>query len=59
MLRSVMLEAAGASLSILSRCEEDMADTLQTESVAADQLKALIERIERLEEEKGGNCRRY
>ena len=31
-----------------------MADTLQTESIAADQLKAFIERIERLEEEKAG-----
>lgn len=28
--------------------------TFQTESVAADQLKAFIERIERLEEEKAG-----
>lgn len=31
-----------------------MADQVQTESVAADQLKAFIERIERLEEEKAG-----
>ncbi len=31
-----------------------MADQVQTDSVAADQLKALIERIERLEEEKAG-----
>jgi uncharacterized protein (UPF0335 family) len=32
-----------------------MTETLpQTDSVAADQLKALIERIERLEEEKAG-----
>ena len=32
-----------------------MTETLpQTESVAADQLKSLIERIERLEEEKAG-----
>jgi len=29
-----------------------MADQVQTDSVAADQLKAFIERIERLEEEK-------
>ena len=29
-------------------------DAAQTESVAADQLKAFIERIERLEEEKAG-----
>ena len=31
-----------------------MADTVPTESVAADQLKSFIERIERLEEEKAG-----
>jgi len=31
-----------------------MADSFQTDSVAADQLKAFIERIERLEEEKAG-----
>jgi len=31
-----------------------MIDQVQTESVAADQLKAFIERIERLEEEKAG-----
>lgn len=31
-----------------------MADQVQTDSVAADQLKAFIERIERLEEEKAG-----
>jgi uncharacterized protein (UPF0335 family) len=31
-----------------------MADAVSTESVAADQLKSLIERIERLEEEKAG-----
>ncbi|MEN3931175.1 DUF2312 domain-containing protein [Microvirga sp. W0021] len=31
-----------------------MSDQVQTESVAADQLKAFIERIERLEEEKAG-----
>ncbi len=31
-----------------------MADQVQNDSVAADQLKALIERIERLEEEKAG-----
>lgn len=31
-----------------------MADHVQTDSVAADQLKAFIERIERLEEEKAG-----
>lgn len=31
-----------------------MPDTVQTDSVAADQLKAFIERIERLEEEKAG-----
>jgi len=31
-----------------------MADQVQTDSVSADQLKAFIERIERLEEEKAG-----
>ncbi len=31
-----------------------MADSIATESVAADQLKSFIERIERLEEEKAG-----
>jgi len=31
-----------------------MVDQVQTDSVAADQLKAFIERIERLEEEKAG-----
>ncbi len=31
-----------------------MADAISTESVAADQLKSFIERIERLEEEKAG-----
>jgi uncharacterized protein (UPF0335 family) len=31
-----------------------MADTVATDSVAADELKAFIERIERLEEEKAG-----
>jgi Uncharacterized protein conserved in bacteria len=31
-----------------------MSETVQTESVAADQLKAFVERIERLEEEKDG-----
>ncbi|MBF9234697.1 DUF2312 domain-containing protein [Microvirga alba] len=31
-----------------------MTDAFQTESVSADQLKAFIERIERLEEEKAG-----
>jgi len=31
-----------------------MADMVQTDSVAADQLKTIIERIERLEEEKAG-----
>jgi uncharacterized protein (UPF0335 family) len=31
-----------------------MADAVSTESVAADQLKSFIERIERLEEEKAG-----
>ena len=31
-----------------------MSDMVQTDSVAADQLKAIIERIERLEEEKAG-----
>lgn len=31
-----------------------MSDTVQTDSVAADQLKAFIERIERLNEEKDG-----
>lgn len=31
-----------------------MADQVQTDSVAADQLKAFVERIERLEEEKAG-----
>jgi uncharacterized protein (UPF0335 family) len=31
---------------------------IATESVAADQLKAFIERIERLEEEKAGSLRK-
>ena len=31
-----------------------MSDAVQTDSVAADQLKTIIERIERLEEEKAG-----
>ncbi|MDR1828670.1 MAG: DUF2312 domain-containing protein [Methylobacteriaceae bacterium] len=31
-----------------------MNDTIETASVAADQLKSIIERIERLEEEKAG-----
>ncbi len=31
-----------------------MADSVPTDSVAADELKAFIERIERLEEEKAG-----
>jgi uncharacterized protein (UPF0335 family) len=34
--------------------EPAMADTISSDSVAQDQLRAFIERIERLEEEKAG-----
>jgi uncharacterized protein (UPF0335 family) len=39
---------------IFQKAAQDAANLFQTESVAADQLKAFIERIERLEEERAG-----